>query len=136
MDARPITDADEALIEEATAVLADHFRPGRHEVASALRTDSGRTYAAINLVPSVGTAGIHCEPITIANAIRDGETGFDATVAVTYEDRDPARDVRVISACGVCRELVRDFDPGTDILFRDGDRVVKATAVELLPAKG
>lgn len=135
METRPISDADEDLIEEAIEVLQRHFEEGRHEVASALRTASGRTYTAINLVPSVGTAGVHCEPITIGNAILDGETEFDATVAVTYRDRDPERPVRVISACGSCRELIRDFDPGTDVLFRDGSGVSKASVTDLLPAK-
>ena len=136
MDVRPLTDEDEALIDEATAVLEAHYEPGRHEVASALRTASGTVHAAINLVADVGTAAVHCEPITVGNAVLDGETAFDATVAVTYEDPAAREDVVVVSACGVCRELLRDFDPDVDVVVPSPDGPVRASASDLLPGKG
>ena len=135
MDARELTADDEDLIAAATETLRAHFEPGRHEVASALRTGSGEVYTAINLVPSVGTAGVHCEPITIGMAVLDGETSFEASVAVTYEGRDPGGDVIVVSACGVCRELMRDFDPDTWVLLPGDDGPVKATVADLLPKR-
>lgn len=136
METEPLTEADEALIDAAADLLADHYAPGRHEVTSALRTASGRVYTAVNLVPSVGTAGVHCEPITLANAIMDGETAFETSVAVTYADPgDPSEPV-VVSACGVCRELLRDFDPDLDIVVPSPDGPVKASVTELLPGKG
>lgn len=136
MDVRPLTADDEALIEAATEVLTAHYRPGRHEVASALRTGSGDVHAAINLVPSVGTAAVHCEPITVCNAIMDGETSFETTVAVTYADSTARSEVVVVSACGVCRELLRDFDPEVDVVVPTPDGPVKAAVTELLPGKG
>lgn len=135
VDARPVSGADEALIAEATDVLHEQFEPGRHVVASALRADSGATYAAINLRTRVGNAQVHCEPITVGNAIAAGETGFETTVAVCYEGGDPSGDVRVVSACGVCRELLRDHCPGVDVVFRGEDGPVKAPVEALLPAR-
>ncbi len=136
METRPLTSDDEALIEAAAGVLADHYEPGRHEVSSALRTASGRVYSAINLVPAVGTAAVHCEPITVGNAIMDGETAFETTVAVTYADPSERARVVVVSACGVCRELLFDFDPTVDVVVPARPEPVKATVAELLPGKG
>jgi cytidine deaminase len=135
METRPLTDADTALIDAAAKVLADHFEPGRHEVSSALRTDSGQVYTAINLVTSVGTAAVHCEPITVGKAILAGESAFETTVAVTYADPVEQSRPVVISACGVCRELLRDFDPTIDVVVPGTPDPVKATVTELLPGK-
>lgn len=136
MDARPLEADDEALIDAATEVLAAHYEPGRHEVASALRTGSGAVYAAINLVTSVGTAGVHCEPITVGNAVLAGETDLEATVAVSYADPDARDEVVVLSACGVCRELLRDFDPEVEVIVPSPDGPVRAAVADLLPGKG
>lgn len=136
MESRPLTAEDEALIDAAEDVLETHFEPGRHEVSSALRTTSGRVYTAINLVPSVGTAAVHCEPITIGNAVLDGETSFETTVAVTYADPSDPSGPMVVSACGVCRELLRDFDPTIDVIVPSDPGPVKAAVTELLPGKG
>lgn len=135
MPARELTDEDHELIETATETLAEHFEPGRHEVASALRTGSGEVYTAINLVPGVGTAAVHCEPITIGMAIMDGEAEFEASVAVTYADRDPDGEVVVVSACGVCRELMADFDPDTWVFLPGDDGPAKVPVSELLPKR-
>jgi cytidine deaminase len=134
-ETRPITDADRELIEEATDLLVEFFAPGRHEVCCALRTGSGRTYSAINLRTAVGTAGVHCEPVCIANAIMDGEESFDTFVAVMREGNEPDGDVVVISACGVCREMIREYDPTADIVIPDDDGPVKTSVTELLPVK-
>lgn len=136
MDPRPLTADDEALIDAATEVLQAHYEPGRHEVASALRTGSGAVYAAINLVSSVGTAAVHCEPITVGNAVLDGETDLEATVAVTYADPAARDEIVVLSACGVCRELLRDFDPDLDVVVPSSDGPVKSSVSDLLPGKG
>lgn len=136
MDTRPLTADDEALIDAATEVLREHYEPGRHEVASALRTGSGTVYAAINLVPTVGTAAVHCEPITLGNAVLDGESDLETTVAVTYADPEARDEVVVLSACGVCRELLRDFDADLDVVVPSPDGPVAASVSDLLPGKG
>lgn len=135
MTGTPLTDADRELIGAAEDCLEAHFDPERHRVASALRTGEGEVYSAINLTTSVGSAEVHCEPITVANALMDGADHLDATVAVVYPDADPTNDPQVISACGVCRELLRDFDPAIDVIVEGPDGHVKRPVTDLLPAK-
>lgn len=136
MTGRPITDADRRLIEDATSVLREHFEPGRHRTACALRTASGATYTSINLLTTIGAAQVHCEPIAVGTAITDGETEFETSVAVTYPDEDPAREPQVVSACGVCRELLRDFAPDIDVVVPGDGEPVKVPLPELLPTTG
>ncbi|WP_435347709.1 cytidine deaminase [Haloarchaeobius sp. HRN-SO-5] len=135
MDARPLYAADQELVEEAVETLEARFDPDRHRVASALRTGDGTVYTAVNLRSTVDQATVHCEPITLENALADGNDSFDCSVAVRYRDDDPTADPVVISACGCCRELLYDYDETLDVVVRlDGDRR-KVALDELLPAR-
>jgi cytidine deaminase len=136
IDARPLTAADEELVAEAEAALREHHVPGRRRVASALRAGSGEIYATANLETAVDNASVHCEPITVANALDAGETTFETTVAVLYPGDDPAEEPVVVSACGVCRELLRNYCPGVSVVFQGEAGPVKAPVEELLPGKG
>lgn len=136
VESRPLTDSDRDLVSAAKSTLREQHVPGKREVASALRAGSGEVYDAANLEPGVDNAAVHCEPITVANALAAGETDFETTVAVYFPAGDPANEPRVVSACGVCRELLREFCPGVDVVFRGDDGPVKAPVEELLPGKG
>lgn len=135
MSGRPLTDADHVLIEAATDVLRTHFEPGRHRTACGLRGASGETYTSINLVTTIGAAQVHCEPIAMGMAVLNDETDFETSVAVTYPDNDPTQEPTVVSACGVCRELLRDFAPDIDVIVPGEDGSEKVALGELLPAK-
>ena len=59
----------------------------------------------------------------------------DAGARIVVADEFP--DAAVISACGVCREMLRDYDPDVDVIV-DGephgfDEPVKRPVTELLP---
>lgn len=134
MAAEPLTDDDRELIDLATDVLREHADSDLHSVGAAIRTDSGATYTGLDLVTSVGTAGIHAEPIAIGRAILDREPGLETSVAVTGVG--DGRDFRVISACGVCRELINDYAPDARVVVPDPDGPVKRPIGDLLPDKG
>lgn len=133
MPTESLTADDRELIDLATEALRDHVESDLHSVGAAIRTDSGATYTGLDLVTSVGTAGIHAEPIAIGRAILDGEPGLETSVAVT--DVGGGRDPRVISACGVCRELINDYAPNARVLVPGRDTPVKRPIGELLPDK-
>ncbi|WP_435359130.1 hypothetical protein [Haloarchaeobius sp. DFWS5] len=135
MDARSLYAADYDLIREAEDCLKEHYHPERHDVASALRTESGEMYTAINVNSRIENAGIHCEAVTIANALKDGHTKFDLSAAVYYPENDPENAPAVTPACGVCRELLYDYDANMDVVvLKDGD-VKKASVADLLPGR-
>lgn len=135
MDTTPLSADDTDLVDAATATLESRFDPDRHRVASALRTADGTVYTAVNLKSSVDQATVHCEPVTLENALADGHGAFDCSVAVRFRDDDPASETAVISACGVCRELLYDYDPTLDVIVDLDGELVKAPLLALLPAR-
>lgn len=136
MDPRPLYAADQDLVATAEATLADRFDPERHPVAGALRTADGAVYTAVNVESTLGPASTHAEPVALERALADGHEAFDATVAVTYPEGDPTRDPRVLAPCGVCRELLSDYDRTMDAIVRTEDGRGKVRLAELLPARG
>lgn len=133
MGVESLTADDRDLIDVATAVLRDHAETDLHSVGAAIRTASGATYSGLDLVTSVGTAGIHAEPIAIGRAIIDGEPGLETSVAVT--GASAGREPHVISACGVCRELIIDYAPDARIVIPGPEEPKKRPIEDLLPAK-
>jgi cytidine deaminase len=123
----PLVEADYELIEAARDVLRRTYRWGRHTVGAAVRGASGAIYRGVN-VEACGY-GPCAEPIALGAAISNGEETFTTIVAVHRRG-----DVDfVISPCGNCRQLIIDYAPTAMVIFRDGERVVKALATELLP---
>lgn len=62
-------------------------------------------------------------------ALFDGEMAFDTVVALRYPDR-------VVSPCGMCRELFCEYDPSTQaIMPAPGGELGKLEVSELLPGK-
>jgi cytidine deaminase len=153
MDARTLTDADWELIEAAKETIRDVYVPGTgptsRSVGAALRTSSGAVYTGVNLTTATPRASVCAEPIAVGRAVTDGETAFDTIVAVKHAlGADPRADADgdgavvadvgddavVISACGVCRELLRDYDPSTLVVVPGADGPEKVPVETLLPA--
>lgn len=135
MRTEPLTAADRELITEAEELLREHHEPGRHRCSAALRTSSGATYTGINLITG-GRADVHSEPVALGRAVMAGDADIETSVAVIYEDDDASNPMRVVSACGDCRELFYTFAPGVDVVIPGTDGPAKAPLSELLPAKG
>jgi cytidine deaminase len=146
-----MTDADEELIRTARRTIERRYRPGTEarsrSVGAALRADSGEVYAAVNLVSDLGRASVCAEPIALGRAVTEGEESFETIVAVKYAPENDPRSVdagddsdsdtdtsyRVIAPCGVCRELLRDYDPTTAVVVPGEDGLVTRSIAELLP---
>ncbi len=123
---------DETLLDAAQRLLAERYVAGRHEVAAALRSRSGVIYVGLHVDGSARRTGICAEGMAIGAAAAAGDLDIETIVAVQYK---PAGVFRVISPCGVCRELIHDYSPGATVVNYDDGRVVPTPIRELLPAK-
>lgn len=129
-----LTAEDKDLMKQAEDVLREHYVPDRHKTGTAIRTKSGNVYTAVSLNTPMGKDGIHAEPIAIGQAITAKDPKLETSVAV-QKDPDNDQEMRVVSACGICRELIRVYGPDTKIIIPGEEGPVKASISELLPGK-
>lgn len=87
------------------------------------------------MVPSLGIAGVHAEPIAIGQAITAGESDIETSVAVMYENNEQTNPTEVVSACGVCRELIRDLAANARIIVSRNGQLRKVPLEDLLPVE-
>jgi cytidine deaminase len=114
-----------ALIAAARAIIAQRYKPDVHEVGAALLTRSGRLFSAVHLEANVGRIAVCAEAVAIGMAAAAGDTDIVAIVAVD-------RDGRIVSPCGMCRELISDHSTGCQVILAE-DQVFPV--LELLPHK-
>ena len=135
-DADPSLDAaDEALVAAAVELLDLRARAGRHEVAAALRTRSGAVHHGLHTESSIGRASICAEGAAIATAAAAGDTEIETIVAVLRTEDDGWR---VVTPCGLCRELISDYSPSAAVINYDASRqppVHRTSIQDLLPSK-
>ena len=119
---------DRQLIETAQAIIALRSKPEAHEVGAALRTRSGKIFAAVNVKANVGRVSVCAEAIAIGMAASAGDTDIERIVAVDHKGR-------VISPCGMCREMISDYAPQAEVIVsgEDGLQIFKVS--DLLPHK-
>lgn len=120
-----LSDADRQLIQAARDVIAARFRQDYHHVGAALRTRSGRVFAAVHLEANVGRVAVCAEAVALGMAAAAGDTQVDTIVAVD-------RHGRIVAPCGMCRELLSDYAPDCRVILGE-ERAVKISA--LLPEK-
>ncbi|MCL5785968.1 MAG: cytidine deaminase [Candidatus Thermoplasmatota archaeon] len=131
-----VTDQDLALIIAATEAIRKGYKPGWHTVGAALRSEDGQIFASIHIDANVGRIAVCAEPIALANAIMAGKTRFDTIVAVGRK-KSVEKDLQfeVVSPCGMCREIVTDYDPRTKVIIRTEEGLKKTLMSDLLPFK-
>ena len=114
------------LIEAAKKIVAKRFQPDRHHVGAALRTKSGHVFSAVNLEARVGRVALCAEAVALGMAASAGDTDIETIVMVN-------RYGKVISPCGICRELIFEYAPHADVIVpgRRGAQAVKIAT--LLP---
>lgn len=118
MDTTTPKATDEGLIRTVEATNEQAFDPtffdGGHIVAAGVRTADGTVYDGVSLPTAVGRASLCAEPVALGAAIADGyePTQLQTCVAVSYPHPDhDADEQRVIPPCGVCREMLVDYNP-------------------------
>ncbi len=75
-------------------------------------------------------------PIAIGSALSNGHKDFETIVAVRhpYSDEEDRR-IKVVSPCGICRELISDFGPACLVIIEMNGELVKVKIEELIPLK-
>ncbi|MCK1993228.1 cytidine deaminase [Peribacillus muralis] len=136
MKTYPLTENDFSLIDEAKMVITTFYEDDRHHVGAALRTRSGNVVSAVHIEAYIGRVSVCAEAIAIGKAISNGERYFDTIVAVRHPySNEKNRELRVVSPCGMCRELIADYSPDCFILLEMDGVLQKTNIGELIPLK-
>jgi len=131
-----LTADDQALIDQARALIEQRYLENRHHIASAVRGASGRIYTGLHLDTYVGRASVCAEAVALGQAMANGEQGITAIVSVRHpRPREQHQDCKVVSPCGICREMLTDFAPGASVILLRDDAPVRVPVEDLLPAK-
>lgn len=139
METSPVTQAERELIDSVVATneerFDDEFFDGAHIVAAGVRTADGAVYQGVSLPASIGRASVCAEPVAIGSAIADGHSHDDieSCVAVAYPMSHHEEDEsRTIPPCGVCREMLLDYNEEMRVIVPVDGENRAARAVELL----
>ena len=127
---------DRELIEAATKAISNRYRDDWQEVGAALRTRDGRIVTGVNIDAYLGRIAVCAEAIAIGRAITEkGDRGIETIVAVRHPKPGERGSVAVVSPCGICRELINDYDPRARVIVPSGTAPKVTTISELLPNK-
>lgn len=142
MQTDPLSSADETLIEQVEATNAESvdgdFLDGAHIVAVGIRLDDGTIYEGVSLPAKIGRASVCAEPVAVGSAIADGHShgAIETSVAVAYPmSHHETSDQRIIPPCGVCRELLVDYNPDMRIIVPGDTEPEVVRTEDLLPIR-
>ena len=114
------------LVQRARELIQKRFTEGRHHIASALRTRSGQVFEGVHVEVYVGRITVCGEAVAIGAAATAGDTDIDTIVAVDETGR-------VVSPCGMCREMIADYSPTAKVILKFGEELRAIPAKDLLP---
>lgn len=116
------------LLAEARSIIKRRFKQDWHHVGAALRTRSGKTFAAVHLEAHVGRIAVCAEAIAIGMVAAEGDTDIEIIVAVN-------RHGDVVAPCGTCRELISDYSPEARVIIPSSEGETVVAVSTLLPYK-
>lgn len=108
---------DQELWDAVTDVLRRTYRTERHEVAAAIRTHSGTIHVGVHMAGSAGRTSICAEAMALGSVLAATNPAtsladdVDTVLAALYRPGPRAGTLRIIAACGLCRELLVDYCP-------------------------
>lgn len=127
---------DEALVQSARDAIAKLYKENRHHIGAALRTTAGRVYTGVHLDTYVGRASVCAEAVALGRALAEGETEIEAIVSVRHpRPAEADRTIRIVSPCGICREMLADFAKDCRVVVPGDSGPVAVDVNELLPRK-
>jgi cytidine deaminase len=132
-----LSEKDQELIAAAIDAIRPRYRNKWQEVGAAMRTRDGRIVTGVNIDAYIGRIAVCAEAIAIGRAITEtGDRGIETMVAVRHPKPDEPGDIAVVSPCGICRELIHDYDANARVIVPDNGREPKVVSIgELLPNK-
>lgn len=125
-------DIYEALLAQADEAAARAYAPysGFH-VGAALLTDDGAVVQGCN-VENVSYGLTNCaERTAVYAAVAAGQKDFQAIAIV--QGNAPAGAAEPCWPCGACRQVLAEFNPAMDVVFREGSGYRVTKLAELLP---
>lgn len=153
MQATAPTDDDRALLDTVEATNRQAYAPdlfdGGHIVAAGVRTTDGAVYDGVSIPTAVGRASVCAEPVAVGSAIAAGHDHDEIETCVAVSYPHPSHDAdsqEVIPPCGVCRELLVDYNPTMRVIVpaheslddadsATGDEIRVVSAEALLPVR-
>lgn len=132
-----LSDQDKELIEAAIDAIKQRYRDDWQEVGAALRTRDGCIFTGVNIDAYIGRMAVCAEAIALGRSITEkGDNGIDTIVAVRHPKPDePDQAIKVVSPCGICRELIYDYDPKARVIVPNGKTWAVMPIADLLPNK-
>ena len=131
-----LSDTDKELIAAATTAIKQRYRDDWQEVGAAMRTRDGRIVTGVNIDAYIGRIAVCAEAIAIGRSITEGgDKGIETIVAVRHPKPGEAGPVAVVSPCGICRELIHDYDAAARVIVPGPGGPVVTTVRDLLPNK-
>lgn len=116
------------LLENARAAQLHAYAPySGFRVGAAVRSGTGRVFLGCNVENASYGATICAERVAIGQLIAAGERTL-AAVAVFTSAEPPA------TPCGICRQVLAEFDDGAVVIVGNGAVVHKTSVRELLPS--
>ena len=118
----------EELKTAAVAMLDRAYCPYSHfAVGAALECADGTVFTGCNIENAAFSPTICAERTAVAKAVSEGHTDF-VRIAIAGRSAD------FCVPCGVCRQVLREFAPGIEVICLNGKGEEKVfTLPELLP---
>ena len=118
----------EELKAAAVAMLDRAYCPYSHfAVGAALECADGTVFTGCNIENAAYSPGICAERTAVAKAVSEGHTDFVRIVIA-------GRSTDFCVPCGVCRQVLREFAPGIEVICLNGKGEEQVfTLSELLP---
>lgn len=139
MNIQSVRPEDQALIDAARALITARYKVGRHHIAAALRTRSGRIFTGLHLDTYVGRASVCAEAVAVGQAMAAGigeNDPIEAIVSVRHpRPTEKNQEIAVVAPCGICREMLRDFAPDARVLLAANGGLTAYNPADLLPLK-
>ncbi|CAH1195846.1 Blasticidin-S deaminase [Paenibacillus auburnensis] len=127
---------DQTLVASAKEIIRKRYAWERHHVSAALRTKTGEIFTAVHLEANLPRVSVCAEAMVIGKAISEGYQEFDTIVAVRHPDPDSEdREIKVVSPCGMCRELIADYAKDCKVIVPAEGTLAKVDILELLPLR-
>ena len=132
-----LSNDDKELIAAASEAIKSRYRNDWQEVGAAMRTRDGRIITGVNIDAYLGRMAVCAEAIAIGRSITEGgDKGIETIVAVRHpRPHEADQNIRVVSPCGSCRELIHDYDSKARVIVPDAKEPSVVAIGELLPNK-
>ena len=131
-----LTDADHDLIKQAKDLMFERCKTRSHQLTSIVRMKSGNVYAGVHVGLYVRRLSTCAEAVALGTALTEGEEGIDTIVTVRMKSPEIAyEDIRVVSPCGICREMISDYDRDATVIMEKDGELVKFPIMDLIPEK-